>query len=172
MSVIDAGQVQIIGNAGAGGQNFELLADDSSSETHLVLNDEGDAEIITIKIDSSEGVTYITGGAGTGANSFFISANNGKFTTLDLADNGDNSCVLEVDSSSNEASLVLTDSNGVGSYKTDQLSISDNEGGTVTIDIPTDGSGTSVNAYWQEISFCMPDGTTQKMKVLGTAPYS
>ena len=43
-------------------------------------------------------------------------------------------------------------------------------GASVTINIPTDGSGGKINASWKEIDICV-NGEAKKMKVLGTAPY-
>jgi hypothetical protein len=68
--------------------------------------------------------------------------------------------------------LLQLNANGKqGSYEPHQLTLTTGQGAgaNVFINVPTNG-GTEVSAFWQEIEVCV-EGSTMKMKVLGTEPY-
>ena len=167
----DTGITSITGKSGAGGQNFELIADDDAGITHLQINDSGNAEYVRIESDESSGVASVSGTANTGAKNFLLEANDSDdVSRLFLSDGSGHTVELKIDTSSTEGHLEINDSNGAADYASDQMVISDMDGKTVTIDIPTDGSDSSVDAYWYELDICV-DGSPKKIKILATDPY-
>jgi hypothetical protein len=98
-------------------------------------------------------------------------------SSLIIDDSTGNTVDLENDSltiSADSPFLLLEDlaaSKSVG-LDTTGFSLMDDQSNTVTIDMPTDGSETAVSASWQEVQFCLDDGTIKYMKVLGTDPYT
>ena len=154
--------------------------------SHLDLFDDGSANKLLMKFDSNEGSSYVNG-TSKGGNTFLLTANSDQNEAELYLSDGSDEATLKVDSDANEASLELNDSNCDGLYKSDQLSVSDNLAGVatlqvdsldltdgsgehVTLDMPTDGSGTVVSAGWFEISICV-DGSPMNIKVFATQPY-
>jgi hypothetical protein len=69
--------------------------------------------------------------------------------------------------------LLQLNANGrQGSYEPSQITLTTGQGmgANVYINVPTNGSGSEISAYWQEIDVCV-EGVLMKMKVLGTEPY-
>jgi hypothetical protein len=169
-------KIQVYSSGTTDGQEFRVEVDKEEETAIVYLGNTQLTEYLQLKTDTILGESSIYGYSGNGNQNFALKANDteGKTNLSFFNESSAEYLEIKIDGNSPESTLY-----GYADSESEYFFIKAKPTETqlrlfcddhyVKIDIPSN-STTSLNAEWKEIDVCV-DGTTMKMKVLGTEPY-